>query len=291
MGLERIIPVWAPALRVLARGLAVLVLASCRDATQDVTLVGSVERTMVEVSAPQSESILEIACAHGQHVRRGEVLARLDPTLAEADVAAAEAGLAAAKSRVVLAEQEWQRALRLGREAVASQQALDRAALARVEAQAQQREAVARIAAAQKRRGDLVLVSPVDGVVDQIPFDPGERVPAGAVIAVVLADGAPWVRVWLPERALAAVAPGSEATVRIDGIPEALAGRVLDVGREPEFTPHYALTERERGHLVYETRIEIEGAEARGVRPGLPAQVTLRVPAAGPRAVQDAAQR
>ena len=53
-----------------------------------------------------------------------------------------------------------------------------------------------------------------------------------------------------------------------------MRGRVLDVAREPEFTPHYALTERDRVHLVYETRVRIEDAPA-SLRPGVPAQVRL----------------
>jgi HlyD family secretion protein len=266
--------------RLALRALALAPLAdvaACGRASDDVTLVGSVERTAVEVSAPLAESILEITCAHGQHVRRGEVLARLDPALLEAEVAAGEATLAGAKSRLAVTDQDWERVRRLGSEEVASRQAIDRAGLERAEAHASLRAATARLAAAQKRLRDLVLVSPVDGVVDQIPFDAGERVPAGAVVAVVLADGAPWVRVWLPERALAAVGPAATAEVRVDGVPQVLAGRVLDVGREPEFTPHYALTERERGHLVYEARVEIEGEAAHALRPGIPAQVTLRL--------------
>jgi HlyD family secretion protein len=62
--------------------------------------------------------------------------------------------------------------------------------------------------------------------------------------------------------------------VRIDGLSEPLEGRILDIAHEPEFTPHFALTERDRVHLVYETRVEISHAPA-NLRPGLPAEVTL----------------
>jgi HlyD family secretion protein len=49
---------------------------------------------------------------------------------------------------------------------------------------------------------------------------------------------------------------------------------VLDVAREPEFTPHYALTERERVHLVYEARVAIEDSPTT-LRPGIPAEVAF----------------
>lgn len=261
---------------VLAVALApALIAGSCRAPRTDVVLVGTVERTLVELSAPVPEALAELRCERGQHVRAGDVLARLDGTVLRAELAAGEAALVGARSRVLLADQEWERARQLGRADVASRQTLDRAGLERALSRAQEHEVQARLVALQKRFVDLELRAPVDGVVDQIPFDRGERVPAGAVVVVLLADGAPWVRVWLPERALAQVGPGTPATVRVDAVDETLDARVLDVGREPAFTPHYALTERERGHLVYETRVELVGARAQRLRPGLPAQVTI----------------
>jgi HlyD family secretion protein len=164
---------------------------------------------------------------------------------------------------------------RLHRSRIAPLRDLEHAELGRDEAQARVREAEARLAAARHRRDELVLASPVDGVVDQIPFDPGERVPAGGVVVVVLDAAAPWVRVWLPAPSLARVRSGAPADVRVDGLATALRGRVLDVAREPQFTPHFALTERDRVHLVYETRVRLEDAPE-GLRPGIPAQVRLR---------------
>jgi HlyD family secretion protein len=125
------------------------------------------------------------------------------------------------------------------------------------------------------------VLAPVAGTVDQLPFDAGERVAAGAVVAVLLADGKPWVRVWVPERVVARVAIGTPATIRVDGFGAPMHGRVLDVAREASFTPHYALTERERVHLVYQTRIEIDDAPP-VLRPGAPAEVRLALPDAEP---------
>ena len=251
-----------------------LTVAGCRGGDDQVLLVGTVERTLVELDAPVSETLLEVPVHRGQEVHRGEVVARLDPTLAEADVAHAEAALAGARTGLLIGEHELGRVTRLHASHIASEQDLERTMLARDEASARLREAEALLAAARHRLGDLVLASPVDGVVDQIPFDPGERVPAGGVVVVLLDVAAPWVRVWVPEGRVADVRPGTPAEVRIDGVATALRGRVLDVAREPEFTPHFALTERDRVHLVYETRVRLEDA-APGLRPGIPAEVRL----------------
>lgn len=237
-------------------------------------LVGTVERTLIEVTAPTSEVLSEVAVARGEHVAAGRLIARLDPTFAEAEIVHAEAALAAARSGAAVAASDLDRARKLRRDNVASQQELDRARLAHDESEARLREADAALAIARKRRADLVLAAPVAGVVDQIPFDVGERVPAGAVLVVILADDDPWVRVWLPETHFAGVDPGTAASVRIDGVVGSLRGSVLDVAREPAFTPHYALTERDRVHLVYETRVRILGAPD-GLRPGVPAEVEI----------------
>jgi HlyD family secretion protein len=262
-------------------------LAGCGGDPDELLLVGSVERTLVELTAPAAESIVALPVSRGQRVSAGDVLVQLDKTYALAEIARAEANVASARTAVFVAEQELERARALRRTSVASQQQLERAELARDEAGARLREAEAMAVAAQKRTRDLDLVSPVDGVVDQLPFDAGERVPLGSVLAVVLADGNPWVRVWVPETSYVRVLPGTPAQVRIDGVDGVLRGSVLDVARESEFTPHYALTERDRRHLVYETRVELLDAPEI-LRPGMPAEVRILAPASVVRAAPSA---
>jgi len=254
-----------------------LLLAACADDPGELQLVGTVERTQIELVAPISETIVAVHAERGDRVAKGLVLVELDATFARADLSRAEAALASARTAGHVAGDELERARRLRRSRVASEQDLDRAGLARDEAEARLRDAEAQLDAARKRLADLSLASPVDGVLDQLPFDPGERVPAGAVLAIVLGDALPWVRVWIPEESFVRVLPGMPAEVRIDGIDAPLRGSVLDVSRDPEFTPHYALTERDRVHLVYETRVRLLDAPPQ-LRPGVPAQVLILAP-------------
>jgi HlyD family secretion protein len=249
--------------------------AGCGGDGRSLHLVGSVERTLIEIVAPVSEVLVELAVVRGERVEAGRVLARLDPTLADAELARAEAALAAAETAAAVALIDRERAEKLRRDRVASEQDLERARLAHDEAEARLREAGAALAAARKRRADLELGAPVSGVVDQLPFDLGERVPAGAVLAVLLSDEEAWVRVWIPEQGFARVGPGTPASVSIDGLGGPLRAAVLDVAREPSFTPHYALTARDRAHLVYEARVGIVDAPQE-LRPGLPAEVEIR---------------
>ena len=263
----------------LARAVALLCVAcaGCEDAAPDLSLVGTVERTEVELVAPVSETIVAVHVERGERIKAGRLLVELDPTYARVEVTRAAAALAAARSAQLVARQEHERARSLRSDHVLSQQDLDRARLAQDEARARVREAEALVAAAHKREADLSLVAPVAGVLDQLPFDAGERVPAGAVLAVLLSDAVPWVRVWVPEESFVRVSPGTPAEIKIDGLERTLEGRVLDVSRDPEFTPHYALTERDRVHLVYETRVSILDAPPE-LRPGVPAQVRILAP-------------
>ena len=254
--------------------LLLLLLAGCRTDPDRLQLVGTVERTLVEMGAALSEVVVALPVARGEHVPAGTVVVQLDATYAEAEVAQAEAAVAGARTRQTVTDNDLARATNLVRRKVVAQEEFEHAQLAAEEAAAALRESEARLRTARKRLTDCALRSPVAGVVDQLPYDVGERVPAGAVVAVILQDEAPWVRVWIPEPVLARLQTGAAATVRIDGYGQPFAGRVEDIAREPEFTPHYALTERERVHLVYEARVRLSDAPAT-LRPGAPATVDI----------------
>jgi len=243
-------------------------------------LAGSVERKALELAAPVSEVIVELPVAVGERVAAGQSVVRLDSEVATAELRAYEAALAAAEAMLKEAESEFQRIDELRQVRVKTPQDLDKARRQRDEAVAMVAEKQARIAQAEKRLEDLAITSYAAGVVDQLPYEVGERVPAGGVVAVVLADEQPWVRVWLPARAVARVAPATEVEVRVEGMARRLRGRIEDVSRQSEFTPHYALTERESAHLVYETRIALVEAPE-DLRPGLPVQVRLVLPPEG----------
>lgn len=257
---------------------AALLLTACGGST--VQLAGTVERTALELTAPDAELVVDLPLSAGERVAPGQVIVQLDPAVAQAELRAAEAAREAAAALLTEAEGEFERVSDLRSAGVNTQQSLDTARRKRDEALALVAEREARIAQVTKRLDDLTVRSPVAGVVDQIAFEEGERVPAGGVVAVVLSDERPWVRVWMPAGAVAGAAPGTPAEVAVEGLDGRLSGSVLDVAREPEFTPHFALTERESGHLVYETRIALDEAPE-DLRPGLPAQVWIRLGASG----------
>lgn len=257
--------------------LPMLSLAACLFACggdDEVELVGTVERKALEIAAPVSETIDAIEVELGDRVEAGQVLVRLDTQVAEAELEAAEAASEAARATLREAKAELERISGLRKAQVVSAQELDRARRAHDEAVAAAAERQARVAQAQKGMRDLTIRTRLAGTVDQLPFEAGERSSAGGVVAVVVADEDPWVRVWIPARVASRAPRGAAAKVFVEGLDAGFEGVLEQVSQQAEFTPHYALTEKESAHLVYESRVRLVDAPA-DLRAGLPARVEL----------------
>jgi len=136
-------------------------------------------------------------------------------------------------------------------------------------------EAEAALDEARVQEERLDVRAPVAGRVDALPFEVGERPPTGATVAVLLADQAPYARAYVPEAVRSHVAPGSAARVHVDGVDRSFAGRVRSVSADSSFTPFFALTERDRGRLVYVAKIDLVEPEARALPSGVPVEVEL----------------
>lgn len=215
------------------------------------------------------------------------------------DLAAARASLEGAAAELERARRELERVESLDSLDLTSESALDdaralalaaaakrdvaRETLARLRAGATREEldaaraelaaAQAAVDAAQSIAGELVLVAPVSGPVLVRSFDPGEVVAAGAPIVTVLAGDERWLRVWVAQEALGRVRVGSDAAVRIDGMPDTtFAAVVTSIATHAEFTPRVALTDEERADLMYAVRLSVRDDGGR-LRVGVPVEV------------------
>jgi HlyD family secretion protein len=137
--------------------------------------------------------------------------------------------------------------------------------------------AEAALAEAELRLARLEVRAPRAAVVDALPFEPGERPAPGAAVAVLVADGAPWARVHVPEPLRTRLAPGARAQVRVDGFAEPFEGRLRSVSHEPAFTPYFALTQRDRSRLSYLAEVDVTSPEAAGLPAGVPVEVTFEL--------------
>ena len=140
------------------------------------------------------------------------------------------------------------------------------------------RQAEAQVAAIQVDIDRHTTTAPVDGVVDSLLFEPGERPAPGQPIAILLSGEQVYARVYVPESLRVHVEPGTAARIYVDGMTESLTGRVRWVASESSFTPYFALTERDRGRLSFVAKVDILDAGKR-LPDGIPVEVELLVDA------------
>jgi HlyD family secretion protein len=141
-------------------------------------------------------------------------------------------------------------------------------------AEAQVLGSTAQLIIEQHKLADLSVVATRAGTLDSLPWHVGERVGAGQQLAVLLADGAPYARVYIPETSRASVAVGTTLTVHVDGFDTPYTGTVRWIALDPAFTPYYALSSSERSRLVYLAEVQLPDS-ALDLPVGLPAQVEL----------------
>lgn len=141
------------------------------------------------------------------------------------------------------------------------------------QAEAAVEEAEAELERIELRAKRLEIRAPRPGVIEAMPYELGERPPAGAPVVIMLAEGAPYARVYVPEPLRARVSPGLEAEVRVDGVERSFAGRVRYVASDATFTPYFALTQRDRSRLAFVSEVVLTEAEAGELPSGVPVQV------------------
>ncbi len=216
------------------------------------------------------------------------------------DVAAAQAKVAGARASMVESEANYARILNLKDQKLVSQSELDKALAARDTSQANLNSAqealltltngtreedlrageasldaaLATLASEQKRLEDLSVVATRDGVLDNLPWNLGERVTIGSPLAIVLAGKAPYARIYVPEPYRVKLKIGDELVVHVDSIDKPITGRLRWIATEPAFTPYYAMNQEERARLMYRAEVQLPDSEA-GLPNGVPAQVEL----------------
>ncbi len=252
----------------------------------------------------------EILVDLGSPVRRGQVLARLDPTDYRIRVAQAEAALRQARASLGLPAEGTDESVDPAKTALVreARAVLDEARLSRDRmAQLREKDLVARaeldtavsrlqvaegryqaaleeirnrheilaerrqaLALARQQQDDAVLHAPIDGAVRERRASVGEYLAAGAPVVGLVRIHPLRLRVSVPERDAAAIRAGQAVRVRVEGDPAEHAGRVA------RMSP--AIQEQNRTLLV-----EAEVANRQGrIRPGAFARAEIVVAAERP---------
>lgn len=107
---------------------------------------------------------------------------------------------------------------------------------------------------------DLLLLSPVSGVVLETFASQGETVLPGTALADILDLSSLFVDVFIEEREIASLKLGQPAEIFVDGMENrTFSGRIASFGRKAEFSPKYIVAEKERRALLYQVKVRIDG--------------------------------
>ncbi|WP_299200926.1 HlyD family efflux transporter periplasmic adaptor subunit [uncultured Amphritea sp.] len=258
--------------------------------TKGMTLV-RLDSTLQQARVDKAVAEVAVAQANLEKLRNG---AR------EEEVAAATANVAGARASLVESNANYQRILNLKKQKLVSQSTLDKARADRDAIQARLnntqealllltngtreedlRSAEAQLSAAnaalsieKKQLSDLTIIATRDGILDNLPWNLGERVTLGSPLAIVLAGKAPHARVYVPEPYRVKLHVGDALIVHVDGIEQPITGRLSWIATEPAFTPYYALNQDERARLMYLAEVQLPDSESE-LPNGVPTQVEL----------------
>lgn len=149
------------------------------DVTMTVTATGTLSAvTTVQVGSQVSGVISRLYADFNSHVKKGQLLAELDPTPFEQTVEQRQADVTKAQVEAANAKITYDRQKRLNAAGLAAQADLDAAKAAYQGAQAQVSQSRAALSQAQTNLRYTKIVSPIDGVVVDRAYDVGQTVAA-----------------------------------------------------------------------------------------------------------------
>ena len=149
------------------------------DVTMTVTATGTLSAvTTVQVGSQVSGVISQLYADFNSHVKKGQLLAELDPTPFQQTVEQRQADLTKSQVEAANARITYDRQRRLTAAGLAAQADLDSAKTAYEGAQAQVAQSRASLSSAQTNLHYTKIVSPIDGVVVDRAYDVGQTVAA-----------------------------------------------------------------------------------------------------------------
>lgn len=256
--------------------------------------------TSVQVGSQVSGTISKLYADFNSKVRKGQVIAEIDPSIfqgnllqaradlenARANLAAAKANLEKAKAAATQMQTQFARTQSLTKEGVLSQQQLDvdqsnaESAQAQVSAaQAQVTQAAAQVSqkqaaveVAETNLKHTVIVAPIDGTVVNRAVDVGQTVAASlqAPTLFTIAQDLTKMQVYTKtdESDIGRIRPGQEVTFTVDAFPnQTFRGKVSQVRLNPTTVQNV---------VTYDTIIDFDNPELK-LFPGMTAYVTIPV--------------
>ncbi len=256
--------------------------------------------TTVQVGSQVSGNISWLGADFNSIVKKGQVIARLDPSLfqaqlqqtranlaqARANLTKAQSELDRAKVQLVDAQQKYARAKELGERRLLPQSEVDAAKIAvdtgqaavasqqatLNQAQAAVTQAEASVNQAQVNLDHTVIVAPIDGIVTQRSVDVGQTVAASMqapTLFIIAADLTEMqVNANIDEADVGRIRPNQHVTFRVDAYPtETFEGVVTQVRLQPVVVQNVT---------TYGTVITVPNPDLK-LKPGMTANVKIEI--------------
>jgi HlyD family secretion protein len=167
----------------------------------------------------------------GDHVKRGQVLARLDVSVLEPQVANLEAALEQARAEAELADAEYRRAQAVGASGALSAEETQRRKSTGVTAAAKVKVAAAQLAEAQARLARAAVRAPADGIILTRNVELGQTAtPGGEALFRLSEGGEVELRGQVAEQDLPLLKVGQLVNVRLTGIGQVYEGHIRLLG-------------------------------------------------------------
>ncbi len=256
--------------------------------------------TTVQVGSQVSGTISQLYADFNSQVKKGKVIARIDPSIfegnllqakadlenARANLAAARANLQKSRAAALQSKNDYQRSQGLANQGVISAQQLDLArstsesadaqvsasdaGIVQAQAQVRQREALMQVA--QTNLDHTIITAPIDGTVINRSVDVGQTVAASlqAPTLFTIAQDLTKMQVYTKtdESDIGRIRPGLPVTFKVDAFPaETFRGRVQEVRMNATVVQNV---------VTYDTIIEFDNPD-RKLFPGMTAYVTIPV--------------
>lgn len=240
-----------------------------RDVEYVVSAVGSVEAfEQVQITARVAGVVEQVRFMEGQSVKKGEVLAEIEPARYGIAVRAAQASL----EKALAAKAEADSAA--GRRAAANEakpgllpaEQIDTAEARARTAAADASAAKAAVEQAELNQRDAYVKAPMEGVLQTRTVQTGQYVQPGTVLATLLRRDPLLLRFTVPESDVARLKPGMPARFTVRSDSRTYTGKIS-----------YVADAADPASRMVKVTAEVRGEDAKALRPGAFATVTVPV--------------
>ncbi|TFI22869.1 efflux RND transporter periplasmic adaptor subunit, partial [Herbaspirillum sp. 3C11] len=183
----------------------------------------------VAVKAKVAGEVKEVLVRAGEAVTLGQVLIRMDTSEYQAKVEQAKGSLVASRGQLDIATKSRDNNLALLDKGFISRNAFDNAASQFDIAKANVDTARGALDVAQKALNDTVIKAPMAGLVSTRTIEPGEKVSVDNKLLDVVDLRQMELEAPVPTADILKVKLGQEVQVRVEGLPDAVAGKVVRI--------------------------------------------------------------